>query len=534
MFNSLPYALVSKMAIHEARDELDRALLTFEDLLEAAARTGLTGYVGAGARLAGATMLAQLGRPEEARVQLERVDAEWSSWAGCDSQAGAGGDRGAFGRSSRGRSAMPVAGSKRRSACRRSIASGSGSVLGPVLCDAGEAGSGPAGARASARGTRRRGVDRADEGGARLRAASRRSGGRSPMTPSPPPSPRPASGAASSSAASGPGLEPVLWGALESGAVDATTAIAAIEAAFPGGPEVLGFADHPDPAVRERALLAAAASRGTPRRSPAAAGSEAATRSRRLVRSPPALAVRTLGGFEVRRGSWRLDASAWERKVAERIVRMLATRRGRVRPRGRAVRGVLARPPCGIRPPRAADRDLERSLGARPALGGDPPSRAAVAPTPWSSRSATATTLATSRRPPQRLSRRRERNDSPGWRRRPVSGRASRSPRSATPTGRPPGGSGSARSARTSSARWSSEHDGRGDHASAVRAARALVDLDPLDEHSQRLLIGAYASAGRRGDALRQFLECRRALVEELGIEPDTETLALHRRVLAG
>ena len=74
----------------------------------------------------------------------------------------------------------------------------------------------------------------------------------------------------------------------------------------------------------------------------------------------------------------------------------------------------------------------------------------------------------------------------------------------------------------------------RGDHASAVRAARALVDLDPLDEHSQRLLMDAYAAAGRRGDALRQFLECRRALVEELGIEPDAETLAVQRRILAG
>jgi hypothetical protein len=30
------------------------------------------------------------------------------------------------------------------------------------------------------------------------------------------------------------------------------------------------------------------------------------------------------------------------------------------------------------------------------------------------------------------------------------------------------------------------------------------------------------------------FLECRRALVEELGIEPGAETLALQRRILAG
>ncbi len=77
-------------------------------------------------------------------------------------------------------------------------------------------------------------------------------------------------------------------------------------------------------------------------------------------------------------------------------------------------------------------------------------------------------------------------------------------------------------------------HGQAGDHAAATRAARALVDLDPLDEHAQRLLIGAYAAAGRRGDALRQFLECRHALVEQLGIEPEAETLALQRRILAG
>jgi DNA-binding SARP family transcriptional activator len=77
-------------------------------------------------------------------------------------------------------------------------------------------------------------------------------------------------------------------------------------------------------------------------------------------------------------------------------------------------------------------------------------------------------------------------------------------------------------------------HGRAGDHATAARAARSLVDLDPLDERSQRLLMSAYAAAGRRGHALRQFMECRRALVEELGIEPEAETLALQRRILAG
>ena len=43
-----------------------------------------------------------------------------------------------------------------------------------------------------------------------------------------------------------------------------------------------------------------------------------------------------------------------------------------------------------------------------------------------------------------------------------------------------------------------------------------------------------YARAGRRGHALRQYLACRRALVDGLGIEPAQETAALQRLILAG
>jgi DNA-binding SARP family transcriptional activator len=44
----------------------------------------------------------------------------------------------------------------------------------------------------------------------------------------------------------------------------------------------------------------------------------------------------------------------------------------------------------------------------------------------------------------------------------------------------------------------------------------------------------AYARAGRRGHALRQFLACRRALLDAVGIEPAQETVALQRLILAG
>ena len=59
-----------------------------------------------------------------------------------------------------------------------------------------------------------------------------------------------------------------------------------------------------------------------------------------------------------------------------------------------------------------------------------------------------------------------------------------------------------------------------GDHAGAADLARELVDIDPLNEGAHRALIAAYARAGRTGHALRQYLECRRALVEALGSSP--------------
>ena len=73
-----------------------------------------------------------------------------------------------------------------------------------------------------------------------------------------------------------------------------------------------------------------------------------------------------------------------------------------------------------------------------------------------------------------------------------------------------------------------------GDHPGAVDARRRHVGLDPLDEAAQRGLMVAYARSGRRSYALRQFLACRRALVDGLGIEPAQETVALQRLILAG
>jgi ATP/maltotriose-dependent transcriptional regulator MalT/DNA-binding SARP family transcriptional activator len=77
-------------------------------------------------------------------------------------------------------------------------------------------------------------------------------------------------------------------------------------------------------------------------------------------------------------------------------------------------------------------------------------------------------------------------------------------------------------------------HERTGDHARSADIGRELVDLDPLNEEGHRALMTAYARTGRRGHALRQYLECRRALVDALGVEPAEATSRLQARILAG
>jgi DNA-binding SARP family transcriptional activator len=77
-------------------------------------------------------------------------------------------------------------------------------------------------------------------------------------------------------------------------------------------------------------------------------------------------------------------------------------------------------------------------------------------------------------------------------------------------------------------------YEASGEHHDAIRAARRLLEVDPLDERAHRQLMAAYARTGRTSYALRQYLECRRALVVELGVEPSAETSRLQARILAG
>jgi len=59
-----------------------------------------------------------------------------------------------------------------------------------------------------------------------------------------------------------------------------------------------------------------------------------------------------------------------------------------------------------------------------------------------------------------------------------------------------------------------------GRHGEAVAAGLAAAHAEPLRESAHRVLVMAHLAAGNRGAALRQYEQCRRVLLDELGLEP--------------
>ncbi len=74
----------------------------------------------------------------------------------------------------------------------------------------------------------------------------------------------------------------------------------------------------------------------------------------------------------------------------------------------------------------------------------------------------------------------------------------------------------------------------QGDLESGLLAARKSLSIDSWREQSHRQLMHLLALRGDRPAALAQFEATRRLLVQELGIEPGPETLALYQRIKAG
>jgi predicted ATPase/DNA-binding SARP family transcriptional activator len=83
-------------------------------------------------------------------------------------------------------------------------------------------------------------------------------------------------------------------------------------------------------------------------------------------------------------------------------------------------------------------------------------------------------------------------------------------------------------------ARLAQAAESRAHFAEAERYARRQLELDSLREQAHRQLIRALAAQGQRNAALNQFQTCTAVLRDELGVEPETETLLLHQDIQAG
>ncbi|HYN89854.1 MAG TPA: BTAD domain-containing putative transcriptional regulator, partial [Ardenticatenaceae bacterium] len=77
-------------------------------------------------------------------------------------------------------------------------------------------------------------------------------------------------------------------------------------------------------------------------------------------------------------------------------------------------------------------------------------------------------------------------------------------------------------------------HERRGAYRQARDYAWRQVELEPWREEAHRQLMRLLVASGERSAALAQFERCRRALAEELGVEPMAETLALYRQIREG
>ena len=341
-----------------------------------------------------------------------------------------------------------------------------------------------------------------------------------------------------------PRLRGLVWGALERGALAPEDVLPAIERAWPGGAALLPFTDHPLAAVRRRAVAPVVAS-GHPRAlgqlkdlalegdDAVAAAARAAIESVRLA--PPPLSFRLLGGFEARRGTWRIEPSAWGRPMTARLVRFLLVHRGRVVPEDvlfeafwagkpaasarrnlqvavSMARGVLDTGLSAESVIESVDHGYRLRLAAHDAVDTEEftiAARAALAERDEETRRALLE-RATGLWHGEPLPEDTYADWSRDWR------------RALTDL------YGAVLEALVAACREEA------DHRATIAAATRLLELDPLNEAVHRDLMAAYARTGRVADALRQYLHCRRLLVDELGVEPSAPTSLMQGRILAG
>jgi ATP/maltotriose-dependent transcriptional regulator MalT/DNA-binding SARP family transcriptional activator len=340
-----------------------------------------------------------------------------------------------------------------------------------------------------------------------------------------------------------PRVRPALSAALASGAIDPEAVLTGLREAFPRGEALAALADNAEPSVRRAALLAALASDHPSALSrlaeleadedaevAAAAGATAA----RLRGEPPPLRFELLGGFRLRRAGWELDEAAWQRPMAARVVRFLL------------IQGAVAVPEDALFEAFWADRDAD---AARQHLAVAVSRARKVLDLPGAEQSAIEVRERTYRL------RLRERDTVDA-----VQFEAAASAALAEQ------GAGRRAALERAAELWGGDplpedryeawaapwrerlvhayvevlgaliegQAGAGELDQQIRTARRLLAVEPVNEAAHRSLMLAYGRSGRTSHALRQYLECRHALVVELGVEPAAETNRLQARILAG
>ena len=79
-----------------------------------------------------------------------------------------------------------------------------------------------------------------------------------------------------------------------------------------------------------------------------------------------------------------------------------------------------------------------------------------------------------------------------------------------------------------------SYYEKQGDYDAVIACARRQIELESWREIAYRQWMRALALKGQRSAALTQYDACRITLSEELGVEPDTETVTLYERIRDG
>ncbi|MGE5407768.1 MAG: BTAD domain-containing putative transcriptional regulator, partial [Syntrophothermus sp.] len=340
-----------------------------------------------------------------------------------------------------------------------------------------------------------------------------------------------------------PALRPVLGDALAEGTLTPEAVLPAVQEAFPGGEALVAMVDHPAAAVRRAALLTAlnASHPAVLDRIEELAGdadervaAAAAAKRERLRRERPPLRFELLGGFRVKRAGWELDQAAWERPMAARVVRFLL------------IQGGGAVPEDALFEAFWPDRPLD---SARQHLAVAVSRARKVLDLPGTEQS----TIESRERTYRVQLHPRDSVDSVQFEAAAAAALADRSARRHVLlrhadelwTGDPLPEDRYAEWAAAWRARLVQTHSDllsalieaqarSGAHDQVIRTGQRLLGIDPANEAAHRSLMVAYARTGRTSHALRQYLECRRALVVELGVEPSAETSGLQARILAG